>query len=61
MEELLNCSSWFHVSKKVLDFEDCRNCIVKLISVNKMARKIQDCRNREKKKVEENLLILPDN
>lgn len=56
-EELLNYSSWSHISKKVIDFEDCKHFIVKLISINKVVGKIQDCRNREEKNVEEYLLI----
>lgn len=39
LEEHLNYSRWFHISKKGIDFEDCKKCIVKLISINKMARK----------------------
>lgn len=60
LEELLNYSSCFFMSsKKKYWFWGLQKLYCKALM--KWQKKIQDCRNREEKNVEENLLIMPDN
>lgn len=61
LEELLNYSSWFHVSKKSDWFWGLQKLYCKANKLIRCQGKYRTAGMERKKNVKENLLIMPDN